>query len=106
MTDKDELRALMKAVATEAVEEAVPATLLKLGMDTSDPIAAQEEMAAVREIAKHIGDPEYQADQLHLRRWRKAMESASNITLKTAIGIIITGLLGALWIGITSFFKP
>lgn len=102
MLRDEELKALIK----ETVEETVKSTLLQLGIDTADPITAQEEMAAVREIAKHIGDSEYQADQLHLRRWRKAMESASNITLKTALGIIITGVLGALWLGLTSFLKP
>lgn len=95
----------LKKLIRETVEETVKSTLLQLGIDVADPIAAQEEMAAVREIAKHVGDPEYQADQLHLRRWRKSMESASNMTLKTALGILVTGILGALWLGLQQIFK-
>ena len=95
----------LKNLIRDTVEETVKSTLLQLGIDVADPIAAQEEMAAIREIAKHVGDPEYQADQLHLRKWRKSMESASNMTLKTALGVLVTSILGALWLGLQQLFK-
>lgn len=42
---------------------------------------------------------ELQADFRHLRRWRKSVEQAQSLTFKTIVGVIVTGALGALWLG-------
>ena len=42
---------------------------------------------------------ELQADLIHLRKWRKSVEQAQSYTFKIVITTIVTGFLGALWLG-------
>lgn len=42
---------------------------------------------------------ELRADFDHLRRWRKSVEQAQTYGLKAMITVLVTGLLGALWLG-------
>lgn len=65
----------------KVVAETVSETLLKLGIDTSEPI-------------------ELQADMLHLRKQRNAVETVKRQSLLTAIGIITTGILGLIWLAV------
>lgn len=69
MTDA-EIEAIVARTVTE--------TLLKLGIDATDPL-------------------EIQADMQHLRAWRKSVNTVKQQSLMTAIGIITAGLLGGLW---------
>jgi terminase large subunit-like protein len=43
---------------------------------------------------------ELRADFQHLRRWRKSVEQAQSYTFKAVITIIVTGFVGAVWLGI------
>lgn len=43
---------------------------------------------------------ELRADFQHLRRWRRSVEQAQSYTLKAAITVIVTGFVGAVWLGI------
>ena len=43
---------------------------------------------------------EMRADFQHLRRWRKSVEQAQSFTFKAAITIIVTGVVGAVWLGV------
>ena len=43
---------------------------------------------------------ELRADFNHLRRWRKSVEQAQSYTFKAVITVIVSGLLGAAWMGI------
>lgn len=72
MTDED---------IRKIVSETVAQTLLRLGLDAEDPI-------------------ELQADFLHLRKFRKSYEAAGRQTLLTAVGIIVAGILGLIWLKI------
>ncbi|SDT61570.1 hypothetical protein SAMN05444158_7529 [Bradyrhizobium canariense] len=47
---------------------------------------------------------ELRADFSHLRRWRKSVEQAQNYTFRAVITIIVTGLLGATWLGVKAAF--
>ncbi len=42
---------------------------------------------------------ELQADLSHLRRWRKSVEQAQSMTFKVVVMAIISGLVGAIWLG-------
>lgn len=42
---------------------------------------------------------EMRADFIHLRKWRRASEQASGITFKVIVTVVVTGLLGAFWLG-------
>ena len=47
---------------------------------------------------------ELRADFSHLRRWRKSVEQAQNYTFRAVITVIVTGFLGAVWLGIKAIF--
>jgi len=43
---------------------------------------------------------ELRADFQHLRRWRRSVEQAQSYTFKAVITIIVTGVVGAIWLGV------
>jgi len=43
---------------------------------------------------------ELRADFQHLRRWRKSVDQAQSYTFKAVITIIVSGFVGAVWLGI------
>jgi single-stranded DNA-binding protein len=43
---------------------------------------------------------ELRADFQHLRRWRKSVEQAQSYTFKAVVTVIVTGFVGAVWLGI------
>jgi hypothetical protein len=47
---------------------------------------------------------ELRADLGYLRRWRKSVEQAKNYTFRAVITVIVTGVLGAMWLGIKTIF--
>lgn len=42
---------------------------------------------------------ELRADFQHLRRWRKSIEQTQTYTFKIIVTAIVSGLIGALWLG-------
>jgi hypothetical protein len=42
---------------------------------------------------------ELRADFIHLRKWRKSVEQAQSYTFKAVITVIVTGVIGAFWLG-------
>jgi hypothetical protein len=63
-----------------AVQRAVAAILTSFGMEEDDR----------REL---------RADLQHLRRWRRSVEQAQSYTFKAVITVLVTGLVGAGWLG-------
>ena len=43
---------------------------------------------------------EIKADFVHLRKWRKSVETVERVGWTSAITVIVTGLLGVLWLGL------
>lgn len=74
---KEELRIL--------ISDSVKQTLIQLGIASTDPI-------------------EMQKDMLHLREWRKSMDSIKSKSVLTLITIAVTGSAAAFWIGIKDLF--
>lgn len=59
---------------------------------------------ALRTILTSIGIEEedrreLRADFQHLRRWRESVEQAQSYTFKAMITVIVTGFVGAAWLG-------
>lgn len=50
-------------------------------------------------IVQWVG-AELRADFQHLRRWRRSVEQAQSYTFKAMITVIVTGFVGAVWLGI------
>src|SRR3954469_12010380 len=42
---------------------------------------------------------ELRADFMHLRKWRKSVEQTQGLALKVIITAIISGIVGAFWLG-------
>lgn len=95
-----ETKIIVKEVADEAAKGAVDEALTRLGVDHSDPIEVQKDMAFLREVRQLIEDPETQKDLMHLRKWRKTMDSVQNKGVMTIVGILCTGLVAALILGL------
>lgn len=48
---------------------------------------------------------ELQADFRHLRRWRKSVEQTQTYAFKAIITVIVSGFIGALWLGIKTMLN-
>jgi hypothetical protein len=63
------------------VAETVDQTLTRLGIDSTDPVELQKDMA-------------------HLREWRESIGTVKKQSLMTAIAILTAGILGLIWLAI------
>ena len=74
----------LRDVCEKSAEEAINRVLPQFGIDPKDPF-------------------EMQRDFLHVRKWRKATESATTMTFRTVIAILVTGSAGAFWVGLKAY---
>lgn len=73
----------------------------KLQHESIDTIVGKAVVSTLNSFGLDEDDRrELRADLAHLRRWRKSVEQAQGFTFKTIITVIVTGLLGALWLGV------
>lgn len=83
----------MHHIADRAANSAVHDTFVRLGLDPDRPIEAQKDFAAMRELRLLVADEEWQKDQIHIRRWRKTMDSAQSKGFTAIIGMGFLGML-------------
>ena len=76
----------VRQIAAAAASQAVVETLVRLGLDTASPM-------------------EMQRDMQHLRDWRKTTERIQSHSLLTIVGIIVTGLVGLVVVGLLRHLK-
>lgn len=100
----DRARAVLEQIATRAATQAVRDTLLTLGVDPANPLNAQKDFAALSEIRTLFESREFQEDLSHLRKWRGAVDSVQTKGTMTAVGILVSGLIGMLVLGVTTWF--
>ena len=86
MTDRtpgpeQQLQNLTPDEARALIREAVRETFLMLGVTVDNPI-------------------EVQKDFQHLREWRATTESIKSKSLMAAVGLVVSGLAAALWMGL------
>jgi len=93
-------RLAMQEVSEKAADKAVRDMLLRLGINPDDPIEAQKDFAAMREFRELMLDQEWQKDQLHLRRWRKAMDTIETKGILTGMGFMVIGVVGFVIYGV------
>ncbi len=68
----------------DIITQTVIKTLENLGIDLSTPDARRE----------------FMEDQLYTRAWRKSIQRGAKVGLGTMITVIVTGLMGVLWVGL------
>ncbi len=86
---RQELEAVQGPTAVhvqDVVRTAVTETLITLGMDASDPMSLQQDMHFVREM-------------------RQTSEKLRSKGLLVMVGLLVTALLGAVWLGIKASFS-
>jgi hypothetical protein len=87
-------QAQIELIAAEAAKKAVKETLLTLGIDADNPLAAQKDMMVLREVGDLIMDAEFRKDMEHLRTWRVTLNGVKSKGLLTLVGLIVTGVVG------------
>ena len=94
----------MNAVRHEDIRTIVAETLAeqqRLGRDDIDAIVLRAIATTLTSFGIEEADrKEMRADFQHLRRWRKSVEQAQSYTFKAVITVIVTGLVGAAWLGV------
>ncbi len=90
-----EIQILIQEVASKAADKAVGDILIRLGLDPTNPLEVQRDMAALRELRSLMTDPEFQKDMMHIRKWRVAMESVTKRGLLTLVALIVAGTCAA-----------
>lgn len=101
MTDKPESSLhRITEIAEEAAERPVHKTLMMIGIDAGNPLKAQKDFAVMREVGELVSSDEFRKDIEHTRKWRNAMEALQSKGRMTAAGMIVAGLLAALWMGL------
>jgi hypothetical protein len=92
-----------------AIDEATIRQIVRAVLDEEDERAARavDELAfkAVASVLTSFGingddRQELRADFVHLRRWRKSVEQARGMTVKAVIAVIVSGVAGAIWLGV------
>lgn len=71
----------IKTIAEAAARQAVVETFVTLGVDAKNPEAVIT----------------MQKDFAHLRLWRESIDTVKKQSLRTAVGVIMTGVLGAIY---------
>jgi len=94
----------MNGLRNEDIKAVVLETLAeqhKLYRDEIDSIVLRAVATALTSFGiKEDDRREFRADLQHLRRWRRSVEQAQSFTFKAAITVIVTGFLGAVWLGL------
>ena len=90
----------IKGVAESAAREAVREMFLTLGLDATNPLAAQADFAIMREVGKLARDAEFRKDLEHIRAWRLALGQIKTRGVLAAVGVLVSGLAAALWAGV------
>lgn len=93
----------LEAMAHSAAKQAVHETLIMMGVDTSNPIAAQKVFGALNDLVQRFSDKETLADLTHLRNWRVGMENVKGKSIMTIVGIITIGAMGVFLAGLKGY---
>lgn len=94
----------MSALRDEDIRAIIVETIAeqqKLRHDDVDAVALRAVATTLASFGiDHEDRRELRADFEHLRRWRKSVEQAQSYTFKAVITIIVTGFVGAVWLGV------
>ena len=102
MLASEKANALAAISAARLMEDRADAMDYYLGdMNKDMPPQDGRSRAVSTDVADTIeGLMPMRADFQHLRRWRKSVEQAQSYTFKAVITIIVTGFVGAVWLGV------
>ncbi len=94
----------MTELRDEDIRTIVPERLAgqeRLHRDEIDAIVSRTIVAILTSFGIEEEDRrEIRADFDYLRRWRKSVEQAQSFAFKAVITVIVTGFVGAIWLGV------
>ena len=94
----------MTELRDEDIRAVVAETLAEqewLHRDENDAIVSRTIVTILNSFGIEEEDRrEIRADFEHLRRWRKSVEQAQSYIFKAVITMIVTGFVGAIWVGV------
>src|ERR1700760_2094114 len=94
----------MSALQDEDIRAVVLETLAeqqRLHRDEVDAIALRAVATTLMSFGINDDDrKELRADLQHLRRWRRSVEQVQSYTFKAVVTVIVTGFIGAIWLGV------
>lgn len=92
----------IEELAQQAVDRALPCILAKVRQAADEGVTA-----ALERVGINPGDPiEVQRDLAFLRDWRHTAASVRRKGLLTAVGVLVAGGLGLLWLGLRAILAP
>jgi hypothetical protein len=117
---REDVEDISERAAERASTKAVALTLLTIGVDVSKPLEAQRDFSVLREVGRIAMDPEFRKDLESARKWRRELErddgAADDIAFArrrrkvaealwsrgalTLLGLVVTGAVGALVVGV------
>ena len=90
--NEEQIRRIVRAVFDEESERHAK---------TVDDIALRATVTILTSFGMNEDDKQdLRADFVHLRKWRKSVEQAQGMTVKSVIAVIVSGVAGAIWLGI------
>lgn len=89
--DDERIYAIIEKISREVSITAVRRTLVSLGIDPRDPIEAQKDMAALREVRLLLSDQEFQRDLAQIRAWRTSLDQVKLKGFLVAVGFVCMG---------------
>ena len=95
---------MVEEVAKLAAKEAVHDTLTTLGLDVSDPLEGQKDMAALRDVRLLLRNEEFQKDLQQIRALRTSGKFIRTTAGRTIVTVLATGFLGIIWLGVQGYF--
>lgn len=93
----------IETIAHSAAKQAVHETLLTVGVDTSNPIAAQKVFGALNDLVQRFSDKETQADMAQLRSWRQGLENFRGKSLMTIAGLATAAAVAVFLAGLKGY---
>lgn len=91
----------LQAEVVRAIVVETPSKQQRLRHDDIDAVVLKTVATTLASFGIEEEDRrELRADLQHLRRWRRNVEQAQSYTFKAVITVIVTGFVGAVWLGI------
>jgi myo-inositol catabolism protein IolC len=100
--DFKEVRAQLAALperAAEIAQRRVDEQLTAIGIDLASPTEHQKDQTAVRALRDMMEKGDFFEPLASVKRWRDAQDTVKRAGIRTATGVIVLGVLGAMWAG-------
>ena len=94
-----ETKLIMKEIATDSAEQACTQIMTQMGIDVNEPLEAQKDFMALRELRKLFSSEDVQKDFTHIRTWRLRMETVEKHSLIAFVSAGILVVMGTIWVG-------